>query len=182
MFKIIIYGDFNENLIGLKLCRTLAKYGGVLYLCNGDISEISVGNPYFLVYETEHINSLQVEDAVVIFNNSNNNGDCPKITSSSNISCVVNAQDSQALSKLLPLSIPAIVCGMSAKDSVTISSISETEAVVSVQRELVLRSGKKLEPSEFKVINIDKVDEEDILIICAILILFEKFDDDIIEF
>jgi len=179
LFKIIIYGDFNENLIGLKLCRTLSKYGGVLHLYGGDINEISVGSPYFLVYETEHLNSLQVENAVVIFNNSNNL-DCPKIAPSCNISYIVNAQDSNALSKLLSLSIPAIVCGMSAKDSITISSIRETQAVISVQREITLLSGKKLEPCEFKVTNIDKVDEDDLLIVCAILILFEKFDNGLI--
>lgn len=179
MFKIIIYGDFSENLIGLKLCRTLAKYGGVLHLCNGDINEISVGSPYFLVYETEHLNSLQIENTVVIFNNTNNL-DCPKIPQSCNISCIVNSQDSSALSKLLSLSTPTIVCGMSAKDSITISSIGETQAVISIQREITLLSGKNLEPCEFKVANIDKVDEEDLLIMCAILILFEKFDNGLI--
>lgn len=180
MFKIIIYGECNKNLTGLKLCRTLSHYGGVLYFCGGDISEISVGTPCFVVYETDCINSLQVEDAVVIFNNSKNES-CPKITSSCNISCIVNSQDSQALSKLLPLSLPAIVCGMSAKDSITLSSIGETNAVVSVQRELVLQSGKILEPCEFKVLNIDNMDDDDILTICAVLILLEKFDNGIIK-
>lgn len=69
---------------------------------------------------------------------------------------------------------------MSAKDSITISSIGETQAVISIQREITLLSGKNLEPCEFKVANIDKVDEEDLLIMCAILILFEKFDNGLI--
>lgn len=180
MFKIVIYGECNENLFGLKLCRTLSHYGGVLYFCGGDISEVSVGTPCFIVYETECINSLQVEDAVIIFNNSQNKN-CPKITSSCNISCIVNSQDSQALSKLLPISLPAIVYGMSAKDSITISSINENSAVISVQREIVLQSGKILEPCEFKVLNIESLDKDDILTICSVLILFEKFCDEIIK-
>ncbi|NCC87476.1 MAG: hypothetical protein EOM05_06360 [Clostridia bacterium] len=180
MFKIVIYGECNKNLIGLKLCRTLSHYGGVLYFCGGDISEVSVGTPCFIVYETECINSLQVEDAVIIFNNSKNEN-CPKITSSCNISCIVNSQDSQALSNLLPISLPAIVYGMSAKDSITISSINENSAVISVQRELVLQSGKILEPCEFKVLNIESLDKDDILTICSVLILFEKFCDGIIK-
>ncbi|MEG1436119.1 MAG: hypothetical protein RR069_03470 [Oscillospiraceae bacterium] len=180
MFKIIIYSNCNNNLVGLNLCKTLERYGGVLYLGNGRIKEFCVKNPAFIVYETDSLKSLNVANCVLIFDNSENET-YPNILSSERISCVVNSQNTAALSKLLPLSLPAIVCGMSPRDSITISSINDTDTVISIQRELVLQSGNILEPCEMKVLNTDDMDEDDILTISAVLILFEKFKDGIIE-
>ncbi len=180
MYKIIIYGKSGSKLIGIKLCNALARHGGVLYFCDGRVKEISVGNPNFVVYETDFLKSLNVNDCIIIFNSCESNH-YPNIISSEHISCIVNSQNTSALSQLLNLSLPAIVYGMSSKDSITISSINDTEAVISVQRELTLQSGEKLEPSEFKILHIDGLDEDDIMTISSILILFEKFKDGIIE-
>lgn len=180
MYKIIIYGDCNKKLIGMKLCNALSRHGGVLYFCGGKAREISIGNPNFIVYETDFLQSLNIKDCVIIFNN-NDDKHQPNIISSTHISCIVNAQNSVALSQLLNLSLPAIVYGMSPRDSITISSINDTDAVICVQRELVLQSGKVLEPCEFKVLHTEHLDEDDIMTISSVLILYEKFKDGIIE-
>lgn len=146
----------------------------------GRVKEYSQKSPSFVVYETTRLKSLSVTNCVLVFNN-NESEEYPNIMSSERISCIINSQNTTGLSKLVPLSLPVIVCGMSTRDSITISSLSDNYAVVSIQRELVLQSGKVLEPCDIKVMNTDGIYEDDILTISAVMILFEKFCDGIIE-
>lgn len=46
---------------------------------------------------------------------------------------------------------PAVTCGMSASDTVTLSSIHENRAVVTLQRTLTTLAGRPVEPGDFPV-------------------------------
>lgn len=64
---------------------------------------------------------------------------------------VAHSADRTALRLLERQGAPAVACGMSAADTVTLSSIREGGAVVTLQRSLCDLSGRWLEPGDYPV-------------------------------
>lgn len=181
MKKIIIYGSSNKNLISNHLCKILESHGGSTCFSNGNIYDYYIDKPKFTVVKTNKLKTLNIIDGVIVFNCCKD--DCiPNIVNANGITCIVNSENTNVISKLSSLSIPAIIFGMSAKDTITLSSIDHSSAVISIQREIILQSGKHIEPCEFIVNNVDDLSDDEVLMIGLILILYEEFKNGKIEF
>lgn len=179
--KIIIYGSCNKNLTSKNLCNILEYHGGASCFSNSNICDHYTDKPKYAVLKTNKIKSLDVKSGVMVFNCCEDES-LPNIINTNGLTCLVSSENSNAISKLASLSIPAIAFGMSPKDTITLSSIDHTDAVISVQREITLQSGNTLEPCEFIVNNVDDLNDDEVLMIGSILILFEEYKDGTIEF
>ncbi len=64
---------------------------------------------------------------------------------------VLGSDNSAALNFLAGSSIPAITCGLSGRDSLTLTSMTENSAVIALQRNLPRHDGSYTEPMELPI-------------------------------
>ena len=78
--------------------------------------------------------------------------------------------------------VPTLTCGMSPKDTLTLSSISDSSAVVSVQREIKDLNHQTIEPCEIKINYENRFSDYELLSACAVLLLADKIKDGRLDF
>lgn len=64
---------------------------------------------------------------------------------------ICEENNKEAINLFCENKIPAISCGMGAKNTVTLSSLNGDCLLVSLQRKIVQTSGKSIEPAEFRI-------------------------------
>lgn len=174
MVSLVLYGDTKDKSITSKLCRVLSNYGGVLYFSNtkatkyGDFDNIT-----FTIYECDNLNEIKISDCIVIFKSKQTN-DSP-IRLSENLISITESTNKMAIKAIDGNNNPCISCGMSCNDSVTLSSISDTDATISIQRSIRDINGKLIEPCDIKIKLNHFCDGFTLLSIFCFLILSGKF-------
>ena len=150
MVNLILYGDIKDKSITSKLCRVLSDYGGVLYFSDtkaikyGDFTNIS-----FTVYECDNLQKIEIPDSIIIFKSKQTNEHAIKL--SDNIIVITESSNKKAICAISGNNAPCISCGMSGNDSVTLSSISDTDATISIQRSITDIKGKVIYPCDITV-------------------------------
>jgi hypothetical protein len=91
-----------------------------------------------------------------------------------NAVCVINSSNKNNKEYICSNSLPTVTCGLSDKDTFTISGISEEQAAVSLQRPIKTLSGKMIEPCEFVINLANPVPRYDIMELTAILVLSDN--------
>lgn len=168
---ILLYGGRTDTAVSFKLCRALERNGGVLHICGGTVLACSLGRPRFLLYETDRLENVQLDDGILICKPTlPPNPGAPSLSDS--ILCVAEPENTAALAMLRAAHGTVVTCGMSPRDTLTISSIGEQDAVVSVQRAIRLPGGETpLEPCEVRVRLSAPVAGYPLLGTCAVLLL-----------
>lgn len=170
MVTLVLYGDIKDKSITSKLCRVLSDYGGVLYF--SDTKAVKYGkfsDNSFIVYECDNIQEITIPSSIVIFKNKQTSEHIIKITDSA--ICITESSNQKAITSIRGNNSPCISCGMSSNDSVTLSSISDTEAIISIQRSLTDIGGNVIEPCDITVKLKQFCDGFSLLSIFCILIL-----------
>lgn len=90
---------------------------------------------------------------------------------------VLESDNLAATRALIGTGAVAITCGTSSKDTLSLASISDNQAVVSLQRSLRTLSGMVIEPADFTIRLTGHYNVFSILAYCAILLLLEKTQD-----
>ena len=86
---------------------------------------------------------------------------------------VFDSQNREAATVLHNTGQVAISCGMSLKDTISIASLQETSALVSLQRNVHTLSSRLVEPFDFTVTFEEKIGVYPLLAVCTALILFD---------
>jgi len=150
MVNLILYGDIKDKSITSKLCRVLSNYGGVLYFSDtkatkyGDFNDIS-----FTIYECDNLREISISDCIVIFKSKQTSDSLIKL--SDTVISVTENSNYKAIKAIKGNNNLCISCGMSSNDSVTLSSISDTDATISIQRSITDINGKIIEPCDITV-------------------------------
>lgn len=169
---IIIYGNNNDTSLSNILFKALTKYGYVqLYnkkrlICSTNFTLNSSSK--FILYELDKLPSKINCEGLFIFKNSFKNlraSNFPK-----KFLPIVDSQNLQALKCLEKTSQIVITCGTSSKNTLSFSSFSNSEAIISLQRYLKTKN-KIIEPHEFSLKITDSCSPITLLIICAVLLL-----------
>ena len=84
---------------------------------------------------------------------------------------VVHSASPSSLALLKNAECPAVVCGMSSRDTVTLSGLQQPSAAVSVQREIVDCMGGVIEAREIPVSLSSPLEGYPLLAACAVLLL-----------
>ena len=97
---------------------------------------------------------------------------CPK-----SVKCAVTCNaDERELYALQRLKLPVVSCGLSAKDTVSVSSVNKDGVSVSVQRKIRTVNGKIVEPREISVQGTE-IDAQMVACMVAIMLLFDDCDE-----
>lgn len=84
---------------------------------------------------------------------------------------VVNSQNAQGLSFAAQHHLKTLTCGLSNKDTLTLSSLREDSAVICLQREIKTLGGGHMEPAEIPVRLRSPIERGDLLSLAAVLLL-----------
>ncbi len=170
MTKIFIYGKSEDRAISNRLLPVLFGLGGAVHICDGNVTENSRSGVKFLIYETDTLKSLNASDGIFIFKSSQVDA-LPAIGSHNNLTCIACADDAPSMKKLAFLQLPAIVCGTSQRDSLSISSVNGESLSISVQRILTALDGSDILPCELKADFVGEFDAYPMLASAAVLLL-----------
>lgn len=149
MTNVVVYGKEPEIDLENALIGALSAYGGVEYIRPGLLSSYALqGDPMFLLCQSSAPINLCLDQCVIIF--------CRNIPPqplelSRGCVCIVESSNTDALSLLQNCECTVLCCGMSRRDTLSIASLENTSACISLQRELTTFYGKTIEPGDIPV-------------------------------
>lgn len=84
---------------------------------------------------------------------------------------IVDSCNQDVMKLVSETELPAITCGLSARDTITLSSINEDSAVIDLQRSITCFDGKIMEPQEIPISLCSTIDSFALMCVAAIFIL-----------
>ena len=145
MTTVVLCGEREDTGIRRVLVRALSRYGGVQWY-DGRRLQASRPAPEFFLYETTHLPKAEQVEGILIFKNLFYLHEKEKAPVG--FVPVLDAQNLAAASALRGTQAIGITCGASPRDTLSMASLRDDSAVVSLQRELRDLSGKIWEPHD----------------------------------
>lgn len=172
MTTVVLCGKKNDAAVSGPLLRALSQYGGTLYF-NGrtlqSLQESGEGEPHFAVYDCEEIPELKLEKGILLFKNSFCGTTARSVPAG--VLTVFESYNGKAAGALKGTGVIAITCGTSAKDTLSVASLDEASATVSLQRTVKDVAGTVLEPRDVAVTLDSPLSPYQILAVCSVLLL-----------
>lgn len=172
MTTILLCGKNDDNAVGKLLLDVLANYGGIQFYDGERLIKAGKDNyPEFFLYESEKIPHTKLNGGVLLFKNSFRfePEQPPKI--SSEFIPVFESHNSHAAAALKGTGIVGVTCGTSQKDVLSIASLSDAGATVSLQRNVKILTGEVLEPLDITLQFKKPVSPFPLLAVCSVLLL-----------
>lgn len=168
MISVVVFGNKDDLRQSSAIERALSRFGDVEY-DDGYTMRRTGENVCFIVHENSHLRRIDEKNTILIFKN--NTLPSKKIIIGDRVTAIFDSSDMNAVNILSRQKLCGISCGMSPRDTLTLTSNSFDTAVVSVQREFTDFSGGTIETQEL-VIKLSKPEEPyTILSVCAVLLL-----------
>lgn len=168
MVPVILYGDDNDMETAKLIARCLSKYAGVLHINSRCINYIGK-NAKFLLLECQNPVTLNFKKGIIILKNKTKR--IKSINIPDGFQVVTESDNKSALKLLKKVDHPIITCGMSVRDTLSVSSCKEDTVSISLQRNITLLSGEILECCEVPFKLSVKSDDYAKLAVAAILML-----------
>ncbi len=146
MTAILFCGPADAAVCG-EIERVLSGCGGVCR-CTGD-ELIVPADCRFLLTGAGRSPRLRTHGGVCVF--AEVQGPFARWRVPPGFVAVAHSADRSALRLLEKQGTPAVTCGMSAADTITLSSFQDDGAVVSLQRGMVDLQGERIEPGDYPV-------------------------------
>lgn len=171
MFNIIVYGKKRDISISRTLIKCLSKYGGVQYSIPNETGFSGCcTTPSFFLLDLPRMNKfISNQKGCIIFKNSFNNFSASLFQT--HLTPIFDVQNTEAYKVLARTNKIVITCGTSAKDTLSLASLKEDSAVISLQRYIKTFNSDVIEPRDFTVKFSDKIDVYPLLSTCAVLLL-----------
>lgn len=169
MTKVILFGEQKDRKLAEFLLRNLSKFFHVcLYHSPDSILEFGEGEE-LLVIETGSVHRAFSNNTIILLLPGAHPETLEAITGS--VFFVVRSSMHAQLRRLAKKGIPAVTCGLSGKDTVTVSSYLENNITVALQRELQTVKGELIEPMELLFQTQGETDQHDVLVLASLLLL-----------
>lgn len=169
MTTVVLYGNAQDNVYD-DINNLLSNYGITVF--DGEkLSQNNNGNDFLFIKCSEPI-VLDLPKGIIVFLNKIDrifNLKIPK-----GFTAITWSENSAALKLLKNIGINTITCGMASVDTLTLSSVLENSALVSLQREIQTLWGRTIEPAEFPIKFSKSCSDYGILAACGILLLSEN--------
>jgi hypothetical protein len=169
MVNIILCGKSSDTSFSDALLPALERYGGVQYFSGKRLVRLGGDSPKFFLYDSEQVPQIEIPNGILLFKNSYHASESVNIPP--DFSCVLETKNLNAAAVLTGQNITVITCGTSAKDTISIAGLDETNATLSLQRSIITVDGRILEPHDFTVRLHSKFGPHRILAVCASLLL-----------
>lgn len=138
MHEIIILGDKEDKILTKCVTKVCEENGGVLLFEKDSIYQ-SQENPEFLI-DSFHQEYFKIHDdfhRMIIFGE--NFRESKKYLFNHNIIAVLNPENQEAVKEVGELGCDAIGCSLSGKDTLTLSSLSGNQYLISLMRSIDLK-------------------------------------------
>lgn len=135
-----------------KKCRTEREISEILFSHGGDcISDgcIRFGQSKFTVINLHRNTDLKISGGIVVIA-----GNCKRFAKQllpAGVIGICEDTNRDALMLFKKNRTPVISCGMDARNTVTVSSLSENTLIAALRRTVTDVKGRELEPAEFKI-------------------------------
>lgn len=160
MVNIFLLGD-DCGGVGLKICRALSNYGGVIHITDKTFTFHSTGKLCFSVSHWKTLPKIFSPNCVVFLKSSE---DAKKIDCTENSDIIIISPDS-------PVGLNCITYGFSEKCSISLSSTETPCPCVSIQHPFICADGTTAEISEITVETSPDIWESsyELLEVCAVV-------------
>lgn len=167
---ILLCGDSEERSTGEAMAGALAQFGGVIHCRNGYVGRLpkEMEKSAFFLLESETIPQLCLPDGIMVFKNQMKKYSGLHIPNG--FISIVDSSNAPALSLLQQCGTHTVTCGMSASDTLSISSRDGDVCSVSLQRTVAL-SAQKIESQEVNIKTAGELAPFSVLAICGVLLL-----------
>lgn len=169
MNVILLCGEAQDHNMRNALLPALERYGGVVYAGQRQIFRITTEKPAFFVFDCEHIPEVSLDKGILLFKNSFTGKEERKLPE--HLCCILESSNHRAAALLQQSGSPVITYGMSARDTLTASSMDRDRMVFSLQRSVTALSGALLEPHDFFVTSCSGASPCQLLPAAAVLLL-----------
>lgn len=146
MTAVVLYGS--DKAVKEEIVDILSNAGGVIRSSDKEII-MQKDAESFLIVESSRPVHVKSDYGIVVFLDGIDSFEDFSIPKG--FIAVTHSSNTKALSLLAGKPVTAISCGMAATDTITLSSIREDSAVISLQRVLTTIYGNEVEPGDFPV-------------------------------
>lgn len=175
MTTVLLCGKSDDNSIGKVLLDALENYGGVQFYDGSNLIQkrknSHVDSLEFLLYDCEKIPKVNGNEGILLFKNSFHFKSEQQSQNFSGFIPVFESHNTHAAAALKGTGIVGVTCGTSAKDILSIASLSDVDATVSLQRSVKILTGEVLEPLDISIRLKMPVSPFSLLAICSVLLL-----------
>lgn len=145
---VVTIGQLSDRRVPDLLWRALSPRFSVLQISRLALRGALSARGGFLLYDCPKIALVDIPNAVLIFKESLREAGRADIRQGIG---VTDSQNEVATSALARSGVPVITCGLSSKDTLTLSSMAPGSAVVSLQRSVPCFGGGMTDPVEMPV-------------------------------
>lgn len=171
MKTIVLCGRQGDITVAQTLIPALNRYGRVWHFGDDALVECeSKSGPGFCVYDCVQLPRIELSKAIVVFKNSFSLSGRPAELPEG-MPAVFGSNNMRAAEQLKGSKAAAIVCGTSSKDTLSVASLTESSASVSLQRSIHTLSKEVLEPRDIPVELAEQTGPYSLLATCAVLLL-----------
>ena len=166
MITVVLYG-ITGGRVADEIKRILSHYG-IISVRGTNIEEIKE-NAEFLLIECNTSANINSEKGIIVMTGEISESFQLKLPRT--YKGIVFSSDRIALKKLMENKITTVSCGMSNKDTMVLSSVTDDTASVCLQRKIITINGNEVEPCEFPVKLKTPITDYALLAAFAILLL-----------
>ena len=148
MICVVVFADEQDKEFFDRLVDMTSESIPLIQVWKG---EIFAGDESadMLIADHESFKSIRLEPRIIVFGGKNHY-DISRLAGENTI-VIANSCDHGQLEYISATKLPAITCGLFAKDTITLSSIERDGAVINLQRSVVCFNGETVEPQEIPV-------------------------------
>ena len=178
MVPLVLLGSLTDRRVGQALKDLVSNRLRFLHICGSKL-DLSGTAPDFLIYETDTLEHLPVDTGILI---------CKETLRQPGVSLchvewpacyqnmigILSSEDTAGAQLFQQMELTTITCGLSGKDSLTLSSITSDSAVICLQRTIRSLSGQEIDPGEIPVTLNRPIDRYSLLAAVAVALLSQR--------
>ena len=168
MINIVLCGDPEDTKISKALKRALQNHG-VSYTDSQNLNPGKNIQNQIIIYEFKNIPNNKNMNGILVLKNSFKFKKNQHVQN--NFLTVINSENQPSVYASQVMAKPIITCGNSAKNTISLSSFSYPNILISVQRNIKSLNNKLIEPHDFNVSLTKELDIDTILFVSSILLL-----------
>ena len=168
MISVIMAASDKDISFRRDMCRTLDESFSTLYTAKSRLEAMGDGTQLLLT-DCRTFESIFTDAALLIFKDTG--GFSPESIMAKSIIAVVDSGNPEIMAFVSGTKFPAVTCGLSPRDTITLSSINVDSAVVNLQRTLTCLDGSFVEPQEIPVTLKRPIDSFTLMAAAAVFIL-----------
>jgi len=165
---VVVFADAQDKGFFDRLVEMASNYIPLIQVWKGEVR--AKGSPAgMLIADHESFTRIHLEPRIIIFGGKNHRE--IRHLAGENTVVIANSCDHEQIELISKTKLPAITCGLFAKDTITLSSIEPDSAVINLQRCVTCFNGSTAEPQEIPARLGRPVDSYLLMALAAIFIL-----------